>query len=273
MLNKEEIGRQNVAKQMCVSLKNCTARLFLRVLPLFTAMWTNVDMGLDINQSITYYKHSYDENSTYHLWAIEYRNITKNNHLHTVSPWYFYVACIVWLIPPILFSFAFMWLCDSTSKDYGGLCDSLVGNKNLFEILKECVGGTLCSIVMLPVGVMFCYILSPLMALYDGIEALFRGRDPDKYSRGRSDHELAEIVNSLKMLECIGEAIPQLLLSVIYIANNYPYLRDHDDYLGLGIPVSIISSIFSLGSVLYGILQGRKACLGCQNAVDDWKDN
>ena len=139
-------------------------------------------------------------------------------------------------------------------------------------MLKDCFGCTLCSIVMLLIGVIFCYILSPVMALYDGLEVLFRGRHPDKYYRGRSDHELAEMVMSLKMLECIGEAIPQLLLSVIYIVNNYPQLSDHDDYLGLGIPVSIISSLFSLGSVLYGILQGRKACLGCQNGVYAWRD-
>ena len=86
----------------CLS-QNCFARLIRRLLPLFLAIWHQVDIGLDANQSVTYYQMSYDENSEYQLWALKYQNNTKETS-QGVSSGYFYVALIVWILPPFIFT-------------------------------------------------------------------------------------------------------------------------------------------------------------------------
>ena len=67
-----------------------------------------------------------------------------------------------------------------------------------------------------------------------------------------------KIAPAWKLFECVGEAVPQLILAVVYAANNYSYLLEHDDYLGIGIPVTIISCIFSAGSIAMGLISGIK---------------
>lgn len=81
-------------------------KVIKRLLPLLTAIWMIVDMGLDINQTITYYCliDGFKEDGEYRNWALKYKNETNATTLQTISPGYFYTACAVWIVPPVLAS-------------------------------------------------------------------------------------------------------------------------------------------------------------------------
>ena len=48
-------------------------------------------------------------------------------------------------------------------------------------------------------------------------------------------------------------ALYQLILSIIFLCNNYPFLLTFDTILGISLPIFLISCIFSGGSILKGI--------------------
>ena len=54
------------------------------------------------------------------------------------------------------------------------------------------------------------------------------------------------------MLEIFIETLPQFILGVVFIANNYPFVRDCN-------PLSIVSVIFSAGTLCHGIYTTCKA--------------
>ena len=60
----------------------------------------------------------------------------------------------------------------------------------------------------------------------------------------------------MKFLEIVGEALPQLIINIVFITNNYPYLNENDTYFGIPIPVSIVSAVFSVGSLIIGLKTG-----------------
>ena len=62
----------------------------------------------------------------------------------------------------------------------------------------------------------------------------------------------ADTLTLAKVLDILGEALPQFILNVVYIANNYYYLLDDDLYFGIPIPISIISAVFSFGTLMMG---------------------
>ena len=196
----------------------------------------NVDMGLDANQAKTYHDHSFDTNGSYRLWANEYRNATNDTYLQTVSPAYFYVSCVTWILPPFLVVIIIVSLWEQSDR---GCC---------------------CRFLSLPILILIavfgCYIIIPMTAIVGGIRKLLN-EDFDE------DQKIFGALPSLKLLECFGEAIPQLILGVVYVSNNYPYLKEHDDYFGIGVPVSVISCVFSFGSVVIGVFTGCKSLCKC----------
>ena len=58
------------------------------------------------------------------------------------------------------------------------------------------------------------------------------------------------------ILACRVEAIPQLTLATVYFAKNYGHGLEHED--GIGLPVTAICWIFSLGSVVIILITGLK---------------
>ena len=115
------------------------------------------------------------------------------------------------------------------------------------------------QILFLPFGTVivffFLYLYVPANLLYIALRAMIEGDDFDE----EHDYGWALTSNTLtfvKFQEILGEALPQLVLNIIFIANNYTYLNVNDIYFGIPLPVSIISSIFSLGSLLIGFKSG-----------------
>ena len=78
-------------------------RLIQRFLPLFTACWMLVDMCLDAYQTMTYYHlNGFGGKGIYHDWALAHQNSSNTTYLQSVSSAYFYCACVVWVVPPLL---------------------------------------------------------------------------------------------------------------------------------------------------------------------------
>ena len=61
-----------------------------------------------------------------------------------------------------------------------------------------------------------------------------------------------------KSIEFSLEAVPQFALGIVYIVNNYLYLKEHDDHRGIGVPMTVISCVFSFGSIVIGIFTQYK---------------
>ena len=263
-------------------LKNCFVRLIRRILPLLLALWHYVDIGLDVNQSISYYHHAYDTNGTYRRWALKYRNETNTTYLQTVSPGYFYVASVAWVLPWVLPSFLFTL---SRCADYGEHED----NQELVPFIKSTIklccrkdnkicyrisSMTLITLFFLPFGTflllitflyhfiypfvitfLFLYLVIPLNLIYNAIYAVIKGDDFEE----ENDYGCvlpAVYLTLAKTLEIFGEALPQFILNAVYIANNYYYLLDNDVYFDIPVPISIISAVFSFGSLMMGFKTG-----------------
>ena len=240
---KEERG--NLLNKCWSSLsQSCIGRVIRRFIPLILAVWHQVDIGLDVNQSITYYQMSYDNNSLYQSWAQKHKNETNETIQHTVSSGYFYVAIIVWIFPPgiialfLLNSYRFC-LCSCKNMISDWICP--------FPIL-------LIKIILLPVGTilifLFIYLIFPFLLLLFAICKLIVG---EKFIENCNCCNFSEFIfQNMAFVEILGESLPQFMLNVVFICNNYEYLLANDLYLRFPVPVSIISCVFSLGSLLMG---------------------
>ena len=224
-----------------------------RVIRLFTALWMWVDIGLDVNQTITYYYliHGFEENGEYHDWALQYKEDTNDTRLQTISSGYFYTACAVWIIPPVLFSFL-----------------TLAGGDlffpSVFNVIFRCnidkIEGRKKWFIFYPLElfscILFIYVLIPFAALKNGVKHLINGEVDE-------DERLILYIRPKrlpldKLFEIIGEALPQFILTLVFACNNYAFLKYNDTYFGIPIPVSIISLVFSFGSLIMGVISGLK---------------
>ena len=227
-----------------------------RVIRLLTALWMWVDMALDVNQTITYYYliRGFEENGEYHDWALKYKEETNDTRLQTISPGYFYTACAVWIIPPVLLSF---W-----SLVFGYLLFPLVFNA-IFRCNIDDIEGRKKWFIYYPLelicSILIIYVVIPYAALKNGVKHLINGEvDENEELIGGINPKMLPLV---KLFEIIGEALPQFILTLVFVCNNYPFLKDNDTYFGIPIPVSVISLMFSFGSLIMGVI------LGCQSGL------
>merc|ERR1719370_2629009 len=103
------------------------------------------------------------------------------------------------------------------------------------------------------------------MALVIGVKVLFTGEiDPDKEI---SNFLSPKHVTMFFLFEHLGEALPQFSLTIVFLVNNYPFLLVFDTLFGIPIPISLMSSIFSFGSLCMGVYSGCK--VWCEDDDDD----
>ena len=102
------------------------------------------------------------------------------------------------------------------------------------------------------------YVLLPIFAFYYSINgALGKNVDPkDEVDVFGYFYCSQEIVCSGLFLEHVGEAAPQIALSVIFMANNYCSDLLTYNLFGIEIPTTIVSVCFSAGSLIIGIIRG-----------------
>ena len=232
-------------------------RAVKRLLPLMLSLWMHGDVGLDINQTITYFRNSPYENGTYETWALQYQNSTNTTYLESVSPHYFHTACAVWIIPPLLWAMFNLW-----DRGFPFTATNLFLD-NYFDYQIKFSYGSCCQIfigiLVLPLDAvasfLWIYIVIPFASFQSGIKCALQGEEFDETDILFLNINTCDLP-VLKTFEYLGEALPQLILAVLFTANNYAYLLENDVYLGIPVPVSLISIIFSVGTLTNGLFTG-----------------
>ena len=218
------------------------------------------DIALDINQTITFYQlHGFGGSGIYQKWAKEYQTKT-NGTLQTVSSIYFYSACGVWVAPPFFLSplfllkfktFTFVEVIYTLFKYQ---IDGRIFPKNPILLF-------LSYIVLFPIDLISCmlviYIFIPLAALQNGLKCAWNG-SVDAREKFAFEIE-SEDLPGWKMFEYCGEAVPQFILTVGFAINNYPFLLRYDTYFDIPIPITMVSIVFSVGSLIIGFITGVPA--------------
>ena len=246
------------------------------IIPIITVLWTYVDLGLQINQSITYYQHAaLNDNKTYRNWESKHPNTTDQLCLDSVSPTYFYLIVVVWIATPTLGP---LWICLnerapidshilSSNIFYGPFVGPFMGLFCMWSFCEPFMGpctGRLSEsfdeslIFGCPIGciLLFLYFIAALICFLVMIPAYYVYVPMLKLTKSFKAHKDPLW---LKVFECRVEAIPQLILATVYFTKNYGHVLEHEDNLGIGLPMTAISCIFSLGSVVIVLITGLKA--------------
>ena len=286
--NIAEINEENCSVSQCFgdATKICCNNpmiiailwVFKRFSSLFLAIWIIIDMSLDVNQTYTFCEHAYQINGTYNTWALNYMNDTNSTYHHSVSTWYFDIACAVWITPPTLLSLFFSYLnfeglCkhknEGTERDDDfnpfGTSSQIFGEYSENFLVPFPYGKLFnfsIAILYLPIDILassICiYVFIPLAALESGLTIAWNGGiDEDKVLFvGITSRDIP----GLKLFEVIGEALPQIVLAIIFAANNYAFLSKNDLVFGIPIPTTLVSILFSFGSLMMGLYNGYNVC-------------
>ena len=247
-------------------------------IPILTVLWTYVDLGLQINQSITYYQHAaLNDNKTYRTLESNHSNATAQPYPYSVSPIYFHVSVVVWLVTPTLRPLWICWIClnerapNNSPNIYYGPCVGpfidLFCNGPCAPTMEPCTCRCLrvfdeSFILGCRTGCLlfFLYFIAAMIFILVMIPAYYVYVPMMKVTQAFKPHEDPPWWMMFGcMIECRIESIPQLILATVYFVKNYGYLQEHEDNLGIGLPVTVTSCIFSLGSVVMIMITGLKA--------------
>ena len=105
---------------------------------------------------------------------------------------------------------------------------------------------------------MVIYILIPFVSLKSGIIIAMTG-EKDEYRKIAKDIDTGDIP-FWKLFEHLGEAVPQLIMCLIFIINNFKFIVHEETSTWMPIPISIVSLVFSVGSIMMGLYTGCNSC-------------
>ena len=116
---------------------------------------------------------------------------------------------------------------------------------------------SIATLLLIPVDILasiiYIYVLIPFASFKQGLKVAISGKDIE-----RSEVLILKIYPEellfLKCFEALGEALPQLILNIVFMLNNHEFLLNNQTFLGMNeLSISLTSMIFSLGSVTYGL--------------------
>ena len=255
----EAIANSKIGKAI---MKSRAVKFVRRMLPLLLAVWVKIDMFLDVRQSVTYYNHG-TVDGAYAKWALKYQNERNSTYLHTVSKTYLVCASVVWITSPLLFSVFVL----GAAKIPLISCNILTHCFFDYEIPELCKTRRNCckimvGIIFLPIDMLassiMIYILIPYMSLRRGVKIAWTGQDYANTDEIISNFDFdASELTALKAFEFLGEALPQLILAIVFTSNNFPFLSETQTYFGANeFTISLVSMIFSAGSLCFGLCTG-----------------
>ena len=248
------LKRSRIAK--CI-LSSFIVDFVRRLVPMLQATWVQVDVLLDARQTLTYQKYR-DPNGTYTKWAKDHMMETNSTYEHTVSEGYFFAAMAIWLLTPILLAL-FLWISKKKSlfilnNFFNDKFELRCDNKYLKALL---------SVMLIPIDIISAaaviYLVIPYSSFKLAYKKLMRhefsDRDQMVFFEGLSMKP--EWLPGWKGFEFIGEAIPQLTLSIVFMFNNYEFMIDTETFIGAKeFEVTLTSMIFSIGSIIMGLFSG-----------------
>merc|ERR1712131_551203 len=193
------------------------------------SLWMMCDVVLDMRSFVGFYKQM--QNETKNDTELLKNDTVDKEEGEPISVGYF-VACLVFLFLPSLF-FMIMEL-DALFKQ--ALFDSWSSSCSQLLAIPLLI---LHSVVMM--------ITLPLQAtILSGSNLIFG--DDNMVEKKMDDFKLLNsmrIIDHLKLFEILGESLPQLIISIVFIANNGG-VETH--------PWNTTSAVFSAGSVMIGII-------------------
>ena len=258
------------------TMVSCIGYLFNRFFSFFSSCWMLVDIVLDGRQTHIYYQHSFNPNGTYNTWAVEFRQTSmlycgyycrEASHLPTVSPAYFYTAVLLWVLPSLLYSALFFVASLADYLDYHLFhpfynTNFLIDQFSSFQIPRPFNNSYLNFLVFIfyfPIDLLISsiaiYIFIPFMSLKAGAILAWTGKDDPDRKITRNTH--AKQIACFRLFENLGEAIPQAILIIVFISHNWEFIL-YDETSFFPIPTSCISLIFSVGSIIMGLISGCK---------------
>ena len=241
-----------------------------RIMPLGLALWYLTDIGLDINQSITYHEMAYDEDGSYRKWLLRHKNEVNVTFKEDVAPWYFYAAWTEWIVPSFLLVLRLPKKFELLLFILHSFHSTFRYDKAESKVFEKCLT-IVISIVLLPsatvISFLFIHLILPLNVFCNAVCKVIKGDDFDE----ESTYGFLWNAKSLtvgKGLEIFGRALPQVCLNIVFICNHYPYLNENDIDFGMTIRISIVSAVFSIGSLAIGCVALCRCC-GCMVPEED----
>ena len=225
---------------------------------MFQAAWVQVDVLLDLRQTWTYYKYT-DDNGSYVGWAKDFMEKTNSTYEHSVSHGYYISAMVVWYLTPVLFAL-FLWISEGRplsilNNAFDEKFDFVSSDNNF---LKAFLGVLLFPIDIISAAVVIYFVI-PFVSFKMAYKIMRRKEfeDTDKVI-DFGDLDMDPLwIPGWKAFEFLGEACPQLILSVVFMANNYDFMNETDTFLNVKeFHVTLTSMIFSLGSISMGLYSG-----------------
>ena len=257
----------------CKWIKNLRiVQLIMRYKDALLALWLWADVLLDVRMTRTYYNLSFGENGT---WE-EYHPIngTNDGPIEHLSTGYFYGALTSWILPPtisavVIYPLWFLggdWNGNVDMVNYllqKSCCDKRLPDSSSINIVYKFALFVLVlplHICILAIGVFITaigiYVLIPLGAIATGLSIVYyKDAKEIKNETLRAFHKYLPF---LKLFEHAGEAVPQLVLSLVFYTNNKDFVDESETYYGINVSITVISIIFSTGSTLFGLVQGIK---------------
>ena len=98
----------------------------------------------------------------------------------------------------------------------------------------------------------------PFAALKSGIIIALTGKDD-------GEREITKMINAkeipwLKLFENLGEAVPQTIMCLLFIINHFKFIIHEETSTLMPVPISIVSLVFSVGSIMVGLYTGINSC-------------
>ena len=195
----------------------CKDTIFQRYLSLPIAIWMIIDMALDVCQTWKYYKAAFRVHQT-----------------ESRSPGYFAVSVASFIAPSILAS---IWYCLYHRKS------------------KNCIAS-----LSIPTSLIIINVIIPIDSIVAGCRRLVGEKDiSSKHILFLSNFETClgqekrlcyGTLPALNLFEQFGEAVPQVILACLFSINGSP-----DQWMPENV-LTLISIIFSCGSIIFGIVFG-----------------
>ena len=117
------------------------------------------------------------------------------------------------------------------------------------------------------ISAIYTYIFIPFISLKSGVTFALIGENDGK--RNILKKIEAKDIPIEKLFETLGEAVPQAIMCLVFIANNFKFILHEETSTWMPIPLSIVSLVFSVGSIQMGLYNGINSHIKAQDYDSD----
>ena len=204
-----------------------------------------IDIGLNIYQTNTYHQFSQNKSN-------QVKSLNKTDESVT-APSYLYAAVGTWIFTPVVWSIFLVLYTGAPFSMVNRFLKLYLDHETKYSAGK--MGNIVIGLLVLPVDIiasaLWLYIIVPYYSIKRSLQTAILGQKFDKEDDISFD------------LPVVGvRALPQLILTVVFIINEYQEIWKIDTgYFQIPCPISFISVGFSAVSLLVGFITASiKVC-------------